>query len=158
MVLLYGIRPVFLVLQCLIRLSLSIQLWPSPGALPTTIPAGCRAELSKNITCSPHLVSAQYVADGRALDPRVARQYCTSTCSNSLKVSQVADRKFDQQLIATVFQNKCESSLWEHYVQKSASNTCSSDSPFNDWVQCIRTAPTCKLDLLLLIPWLGPTM
>ena len=83
-----SIGSLLLVLQCLLGQSLSIQLWPSAGALPTSIPAACRAELSRNITCSPHLVSAQFAADGRALDPKTAGQYCTTTCYNSLKVSQ----------------------------------------------------------------------
>lgn len=74
------------VLHCFYGLSQSIQLWSSPGALPTSIPASCRAELSKNITCSPILVSPQFAAGGRAMDPETAAQYCTPTCYNSLKV------------------------------------------------------------------------
>ncbi|CAO1604771.1 hypothetical protein XANCAGTX0491_008311 [Xanthoria calcicola] len=72
-------------LHCFYGLSQSIQLWSSPGALPTSIPASCRAELSKNITCSPILVSPQFAAGGRAMDPKTAAQYCTPTCYNSLK-------------------------------------------------------------------------
>ena len=81
--------PLLLILSCLLGFSSSIQLWSSPGALPTTIPASCRAELSKNITCSPVLISPQFVAGGRALDPKAAAQYCTPSCYNSLKVRKI---------------------------------------------------------------------
>lgn len=76
------------ILQSFFSLSLSIQLWTSPGALPVSIPASCRAELSKNITCSPILITPQFAAGGRAMDPKTAAQYCTPTCYNSLQVSQ----------------------------------------------------------------------
>lgn len=78
----------FLTLQLFLGRSLSIQLWLNPGALPTTIPASCRAVLSANITCSPQLVSARFVAGGGALGPATLNDYCTASCYNSLQASR----------------------------------------------------------------------
>lgn len=115
-----------LVLQCLLGRSLSIQLWPSAGALPTSIPAACRAELSKNITCSPLLISAQFAANGRALDPKTAGQYCTSTCYNSLKVSQ-------ETLSIQFRANSNERSLLRPMWTSAVETRC---------IKCTPTAPT----------------
>lgn len=130
-----------LVLQCFLGHSLSIQLWPSPGALPTSIPAACRAELSKNITCSPHLVSAQFAADGRALDPKTAGQYCTSTCYNSLKVSQAT-------LSFWLRANSNESSLSRRMWTSAVETRC---------IKCTPTAPTFSPEPPLPIHLLGLT-
>ncbi|ESZ90353.1 LysM domain-containing protein [Sclerotinia borealis F-4128] len=62
-----------------------IQIWSSPGALPTTIPASCRAVLSQNITCNPQLINAAFISAGRALDNVTATEYCTPTCYSSIK-------------------------------------------------------------------------
>ena len=130
-----------LVLQCLLGRSLSIQLWPSAGALPTSIPAACRAELSKNITCSPHLVSAQFAANGRALDPKTAGLYCTTTCYNSLKVSQ-------QTLSARVRANSNENSLLRPMWTSAVETHC---------IKCTPTAPTSSPEPPLPIHLLGLT-
>ena len=62
----------------------SIFIFSSPGAIPTTVPAACRAVLSQNITCEPSLVLANEVAQGRALGKETANLYCTPGCYKSL--------------------------------------------------------------------------
>ena len=75
-----------LALQSFFLGSFSIQLWSSPDAFPTGIPADCRAALSQNITCSPELVPARFVDAGAALDSVTLQQYCTTSCYDSLQV------------------------------------------------------------------------
>jgi hypothetical protein len=76
-------------IQVLLFSSVSgIQIWSSPGALPTTIPASCRAALSQNITCDPQLITATFVSAGRALDNGTATEYCTLSCYSSLQVDK----------------------------------------------------------------------
>lgn len=78
---------VLLVFQCLVLTVSPIHLWDTPGTLPVTIPAGCRAALSANISCSPNLVTPQFAAGGGALDKKTLGVYCTTTCQQSLQVS-----------------------------------------------------------------------
>ncbi|KAK9422563.1 putative LysM domain-containing protein [Seiridium unicorne] len=67
----------------------AVTLWPSPGAIPTTVPAACRAVLTQNITCdTPELVTAQEASGGAALIGESAVEYCTPKCYNSLKTFQ----------------------------------------------------------------------
>ena len=66
--------------------SLGIRLIPSPGALPTTIPAACCAALSSNITC-PDLVPASFIGAQRFLNNTLLNGICTTTCAESLLVN-----------------------------------------------------------------------
>ena len=129
-------------LYCFFSLSFSIQLWSSPGALPTNIPASCRAELSKNITCSPVLVSAQFAAGGRAMDPKTAAQYCTSSCYNSLQVNPRSMLFGAEQLL---IQNSLSRPMW----------ICAVEIPC---IRCIQTALICNLEPPSQIRWLGHIM
>lgn len=61
----------------------AIKLWDTPGDIPTTVPAKCRAPLSQNITCEL-LVTAAKAANGRALVGDAAVSYCSDTCRSSL--------------------------------------------------------------------------
>ncbi|RPA73865.1 hypothetical protein BJ508DRAFT_244206 [Ascobolus immersus RN42] len=80
--------PIFSLFLSVLSLSVfsvhSIYIFSSPGAIPTTVPAACRAVLSQNITCEPSLVKANDIAQGRALGKDLANQYCTSACYKSL--------------------------------------------------------------------------
>lgn len=76
-----------LTLSLLFLPAYSIQIWASPGDLPTAIPVNCRNALSLNITCSPDLVSARSIAAGRGLDVATLKSYCTPDCYNSLQVN-----------------------------------------------------------------------
>jgi hypothetical protein len=67
--------------------SSSIQIWSAPGAMPTTIPASCRASLSSDIACAPRLIRAREVADAVPLDDTFLNQYCNSTCTTSITAS-----------------------------------------------------------------------
>lgn len=84
----------FLALSSLFLGGNCIQIWSSPGALPTAIPASCRAALSTNITCSPDLVSARFISSGRSLDNAILNQYCTPTCASSLMVIMFCELNF----------------------------------------------------------------
>ncbi|KAL1835395.1 hypothetical protein VTJ49DRAFT_6815 [Mycothermus thermophilus] len=66
----------------------AIQLWATPGDIPTSVPARCRAALVQNITCPSSLVTAPQVASGSALSDDDAVAYCTDTCYDSLKTFQ----------------------------------------------------------------------
>jgi hypothetical protein len=68
----------------------AVQLWSSIDAIPTVVPVACRGVLSANITCSPDLVTASAVSNGRALSGDSATQYCTSDCLQSLMVSELS--------------------------------------------------------------------
>lgn len=65
----------------------AVTLWSAPGAIPTTVPASCRAVLVQNITCTygeSSLVTAGKVANGLALVESEATTYCTPACYQSL--------------------------------------------------------------------------
>lgn len=64
------------------------QLWTIPGAIPTTVPAACRAVLVQNITCANNLVTASQVSNGMSLMGDEAAQYCTAECYSSLRTFQ----------------------------------------------------------------------
>lgn len=64
----------------------SVYIWSSPGALPTKIPAACRAALSQNITCNPSLLSPNWISSNRYIEPAYLTEYCTSSCLASINV------------------------------------------------------------------------
>ena len=111
------------------NLSLAIQLWSSPGDLPTSIPASCRAALSQNITCEPNLVSAQFVASGRALSPAVLEMYCTDSCAKSLLSFKVNTEQRCGDKIYKMFPNST-------YMQSGASVAAPLSWAYN--VTCIK--------------------
>lgn len=79
---------VTLLVACCRRQAAAVQLWPSPAAIPTSVPALCRAALVQNITCLSNLVTASDVVGGMAMSSAEAGQYCTSGCHNSLTTFQ----------------------------------------------------------------------
>ncbi|KAL2060600.1 hypothetical protein VTL71DRAFT_9241 [Oculimacula yallundae] len=85
---------------------LSIQLWSSPGALPTTIPAGCRSALSQNITCS-QLVTPSFISAGRSLSINASKLFCTDACYTSL------------QAYKTNVDSRCGSTLYRMYANST---------------------------------------
>ncbi|KAJ0352995.1 hypothetical protein COL154_012288 [Colletotrichum chrysophilum] len=61
-----------------------IQLWKTPGQIPTDVPARCRAALSTNITCD-FLVTADSAANGEVVVGEAADVFCNSACRDSLR-------------------------------------------------------------------------
>lgn len=72
--------------QVFLHSSLALQIWSKPEALPTAIPAACRAALSANINCSPRLISAGLVAAQVPPNESLLNSYCTASCYESLTV------------------------------------------------------------------------
>ncbi|KAF6233163.1 hypothetical protein HO173_008707 [Letharia columbiana] len=104
----FDVARLLLSLQFLVPRAASVQLWSSPDALPPSMPSGCRIALSQNISCSPALVSPQFAAGGRALDPTTLGQYCTTLCYQSL---QTFKTKVDAQCGDTNYQMFANSTL-----------------------------------------------
>lgn len=71
----------------------SIKLWDTPGTLPTIIPATCRASLSSDIECGPRLIPATEIISMKSLNESLLTEYCDSTCTSSIKVSQLQLRE-----------------------------------------------------------------
>lgn len=65
----------------------AIKLWSAPAALPTSIPASCRASLSTDIVCGPRLLRTYEVTDKLGLPKDLLTEYCNSTCTAFLAVS-----------------------------------------------------------------------
>jgi len=63
----------------------AIKIFPSPGALPTQIPAACRASLSTNIACGPFLISPGEIERNVPFNDAVLTEYCNSTCTASVQ-------------------------------------------------------------------------
>jgi hypothetical protein len=63
----------------------SIKIFPSPAALPSSMPAACRASLSSNIVCGPTLVLPQDIERDIPLNDAFLTEYCNSTCSTSVQ-------------------------------------------------------------------------
>ena len=84
---------------------LAIQIWPSPGAIPTTVPAACRAALVQNLTCSDYLMTAQKAADGEALVGDLAKSYCTNDWYSSLQTFQTNTKSRCGDTLYTLYPN-----------------------------------------------------
>lgn len=69
--------------------ALALTLWPSPDAIPSAVPAACRAELARDIACEGLVTPAQ-AASGRALAGHLAARYCTAACYHSLSAFRAA--------------------------------------------------------------------
>ncbi|KAG3187476.1 hypothetical protein PC129_g25233 [Phytophthora cactorum] len=67
-----------------------IKVWDTPGDIPTTIPAKCRVALSSNLEFGPRLVRPAELASLGSLSESLLTQYCNSTCTASMKVSNVS--------------------------------------------------------------------
>lgn len=76
-----------LIISSLFSGAWSIKLWDTPGVLPKTIPASCRAMLTADIDCGPRLVTAQEVTYLRSLNESLLTEYCNSTCTSAIQVS-----------------------------------------------------------------------
>jgi hypothetical protein len=74
----------------------AVYIWSSPGALPTTIPASCRAALAQNLTCDGGLITGQRLESGVLPDNATLTSYCTSGCLSSLQVSAVRNDSRDR--------------------------------------------------------------
>ncbi|RYP62165.1 hypothetical protein DL771_009838 [Monosporascus sp. 5C6A] len=64
-----------------------IKLWNSPGDIPTSVPARCRAPLTQNITCEL-LVKPDNAANGEIVPGGALDEFCGSTCRSSLETFQ----------------------------------------------------------------------
>ncbi|KAI3339953.1 hypothetical protein F4824DRAFT_498074 [Ustulina deusta] len=84
-----GLSVAIIVVGCLlVAATHAVQLWSAPAAIPTTVPAACRAVLVQNITCdygNNSLVTAGQAANGVALISSEATKYCTTSCYQSLR-------------------------------------------------------------------------
>jgi hypothetical protein len=98
-----------------------IQLWTAPAALPSVIPASCRAALSTNITCSPRLLGASEVEAQSDPGNVFLQQYCTSACQASLlvNISLVVETQLLQYLLnlPPVFSVWCTFPVWNHFLR-----------------------------------------
>ncbi|ETS88167.1 hypothetical protein PFICI_01995 [Pestalotiopsis fici W106-1] len=77
--------------QLLAPVTQAVKLWSAPAAIPTSVPATCRAVLVQDIACTygnNSLVTAAQAANGLALVDSEATTYCTTGCYQSLKTFQ----------------------------------------------------------------------
>lgn len=91
----------------------AIQLWETPGDIPTSVPARCRVSLTQNITCEL-LVKADIAASGHALFGEAANLYCGDTCRSSME-------SFHSKVIAGCGDTEYE--LWENSSMPIAGKT-----------------------------------
>ncbi|KAI1151808.1 hypothetical protein F4825DRAFT_421529 [Nemania diffusa] len=62
----------------------AIHIFLTPGSLPATIPASCRASLAADITCGPRLIHASELENDFPFNATFLSEYCNSTCTTSL--------------------------------------------------------------------------
>ncbi|KAJ4154102.1 hypothetical protein LMH87_010565 [Akanthomyces muscarius] len=62
----------------------SLQLWKTPGEIPSTVPPPCRIALIGDIKCSPRLIRGSEIQAPGALDPAFLTEYCKKECGESL--------------------------------------------------------------------------
>ncbi|KAI1658124.1 hypothetical protein F4813DRAFT_388904 [Daldinia decipiens] len=112
----------------------AVKLWTAPAAIPTNVPAACRAALVQNITCNygkNNLVTAAQAASGLALISSEAGTYCTTSCYESLKTFQ-----------ANV-DAKCGSTQYALYVNSSYTQSAAALADGLSWaynLTCIKDA------------------
>lgn len=63
----------------------TIKIIPSPAALPSQMPAACRASLSTNIACGPALVQPREIEINVPFNKEFLTDYCNSTCTKSVQ-------------------------------------------------------------------------
>lgn len=66
---------------------LALQLWKTPGDIPSTVPPPCRIALIGDIKCGPRLIRSSEIQAPGALDQEFLTEYCKKECTESLDVS-----------------------------------------------------------------------